>query len=227
MHYFTPFVVYDWMKHQAAEFIWADEGATQLQVTVVISPLHPHASSGPLHSVGKPELNPHHHSEHNGPKVVISSPESLIRVLSCHLFSQSNSSRQLNPLHQIRAPLYISPLFIPLLSIMVNPTSIRQAPFSVSIPRGGLITPGCFVCLFLGQRSWIEQPAGVDGEEKRARKGVKGWRCGCRGGGRGQRTQESPWLWRGQISNHRAEGRRRLLLCVKMVIQIIKEANGG
>lgn len=52
---------------------------------------------------------------------------------------------------------------------MVNPTSIRKLPFTLSIPRGGLITPGCFVCLFLGQRSWIEQQAGVVGKAR------KGW----------------------------------------------------
>lgn len=81
----------------------------------------------------------------------------------CHLF-QSNS-QQLNPLHQIRAPLPISLSFHPFHSplwIMVNPTSIREAPFTAAIPRGGLITLGCFVCLLDGQRSWIEQQAGVD-----------------------------------------------------------------
>lgn len=95
-------------------------------------------------------------------------------------FFQSSSLRQLNPLHQIRAALSISPLFLLfflLLSIIVNPASIRKAPFTVSIPQGGLITPGCFVCLFLGYRSWIEQPAGVDWKERRAKKRRGGWRC--------------------------------------------------
>lgn len=90
-------------------------------VTPVTSPNYPHAHtrSSPLHSVGKRELNPDHCSEHNGPKVVISLPESLIRVLSCHLFSlKQHQTAQSTPSDQ-SCSLHISP-FPPFLSLSLN-----------------------------------------------------------------------------------------------------------
>lgn len=120
-------------------------------VTAVTPSVRSHRPTGPVHSVGTGRVKTQ--SAALSTKVVISPPESLIRVLSCHLISlqqqqtaQSTPSDQSSSLHTPHPTL----LFSPLLSIMVNPTSIRKAPFNVSIPRGGLITPGCFVCLFLG-----------------------------------------------------------------------------
>ena len=89
-------------------------------VTLVTPPLHPHTHY-PVHSVGMLELNPGHYSEHNSPKVVILLPESLIRVLSCHLFlsPQQRQTAQSTPSDQ-SAALHISPLFPPFLSLSFN-----------------------------------------------------------------------------------------------------------
>lgn len=72
-------------------------------------------------------------------------------VLSCHLLPPHSIS---SSIHSIRS--FLSP------SIMVILTSIRGASFKLPIPRGGLLTPGCSVCLHLSRRTWIEQPLRVD-----------------------------------------------------------------
>lgn len=99
-----------------------DEGkncSTPLGHSGHITQLSTYSHSSPLHSVGKRELNPDHCSEYNGPKVVISLPESLIRVLSCHLFSlKQHQTAQSTPSDQ-SCSLHISP-FPPFLSLSLN-----------------------------------------------------------------------------------------------------------
>lgn len=58
-----------------------------------------------------------------------------------------------------------------------------RGSFHRGIPRGGLITLGCFVCLLDGQRSWIEQQAGEDSKKEPGQIfwGVK-WGFGLGGG---------------------------------------------
>ncbi len=119
-----------------------------------------------------------------------------------HQTAQSTSSDQSSSLHISPFPSFS----FPFLSIMVNPTSIRRAPFTLSIPRGGLITPGCFVCLFLSLRSWIEQPAGVNCRVRSAKNGG-GEKVKIRVRGR----RRSVWLCRGDTGDHMVGGHGRLM----------------
>lgn len=61
----------------------------------------------------------------------------------------------------------------------------------------------------------------MDWRERRAKKKRRGNKDVVLQGNKGQRTQEPLWLWRGQISNHRAGGHGRLLASVMMIIRMI------
>lgn len=87
------------MERRPAPSVWADEGSPWSQAA---------HRPAPFVVWERPTSNPDQLSRHNAPPprgVVISSPESLIGVLSRHLFSPPAAGGRLNPLHQIRAPL--------------------------------------------------------------------------------------------------------------------------
>lgn len=170
---YVPFIepaVCDWMNHQPAVIMWADE----LQTNGSLWSHHPFTHSVP--SVGKPMLNPDHHSEHNAPKRWLSHCLSHWSGFCLVTFFHWASSRQLNPLHQIRALLSTSPLFL-LLSLNKGQSHINtQGSFSpclfpevASLPRGVL-----FVCSSVKEEAELSSrqgwTAGRGGEG-----GVKTW----------------------------------------------------
>lgn len=180
-----------------------------------LTPHTPQALSGLVHSVGKPKLNPEHHSEHNAHERWLSHCLSHWSGFCLVTFFHSNSSRQLNPLHQIRALLSISPPLPPFLFLSLNNGQSHintNGSFHCVYSQRWPHYPWVF-CLFvprLKKLNWAAGRGGLQGEEDQ--KGEEGgWRCGFREGTGSRRHRGSLWLWRGQISDRRVGGQGMLV----------------
>lgn len=160
--------LWDWMNHQPAVIMWADEGHCG-HITLTLS--------GPVHSVGKPKLNPDHHSEHNAPKggYLIAWVTDQGFVLSPFFFTPTAAD---SSIHSIRSELFSPylPFFPPFLFLSLNNGQSHintQGSFHrVYSPRWPHY-PRVF-CLFvplLKKLNWAAGRGGLQGEEVQKR----GW----------------------------------------------------